>query len=233
MLINITGYVTETHGEGSFTIKITDDKGKHPQVSKKAKIYTIQDYYPHKSIYVPIVAQTDKNDSRLRDIEKCMSFSKGLKKGDRVDICVYIVHEKQENNKPVYHIDDNQVNRENYTNTKFFLWLHPGSNMFKRLEIDTPQTLKFRKQNYYTDKNEKTIKKIVGDLSYKYNFKWWINKNPKLLYPRFVVIWIKTKVSNILGKIFGKGNISDRSLDIIISSAVTIIVAYIFYKLAR
>ena len=158
MLIKIIGYVTETYGEGSFTIKITDDKvtddkGKHPQVSKKAKIYTIQDYYPHESFYVFIGGQGDKNDPRLREIEKCMSFSKGLKKGDRVDICVYIVHEKQENKETVYYIDNNPVNRENYT--KFYLWLHPGSNMFKRLEIDTPQTLKFRKQNYYTDENRK------------------------------------------------------------------------------
>lgn len=106
--------------------------------------------------------------------------------------------------------------------------------MFKRLEIDTSQTLKFRKQNYYTDKNRKTFEKIVGNLSYKYNYKRWINKNPKILFPLFVGVWIKTKVSNILGKIFGEGKISDRSVTIIctiLSSAVTIIVAYIFYKL--
>ena len=96
MLINITGYVTETHGRGCFTIKITDDdvtddKGKHPQVSKDIKIYIRQGFYPHGSIFIPIGEQTDNNDSRLRDIEKSMSFSEGLKIGDRVDICVYIV----------------------------------------------------------------------------------------------------------------------------------------------
>ena len=234
MLINITGYVTETLRRGCFTIKITDDdvtdnKGKHPQVSEEVKIYIKQGYYPHKSIYI-YIGQGDKNDLRLGDIEKCTSFSKGLKKGDRVDICVYIVCEKQENNKPVYHIDDNPVNRENYT--KFYLWLHPGSNMFKRLEIDTPQTLKFRKQNYYTDKNRKTFEKIVGSLSYKYNYKWWINKNPKILCPLFVGVWIKTKVSNILGKIFGKGNISDRSVTII-CTILSIAVAIILYMLVR
>ena len=234
MLINITGYVTETLRRGCFTIKITDDdvtdnKGKHPQVSEEVKIYIKQGYYPHKSIYI-YIGQGDKNDLRLGDIEKCTSFSEGLKKGDRVDICVYIVHEKQENKETVYYIDNNPVNRENYT--KFYLWLHPGSNMFKRLEIDTPQTLKFRKQNYYTDKNRKKFEKIVGSLSYKYNYKWWINKNPKILCPLFVGVRIKTKVSNILGKIVGEDKISDRSLTIL-GIAATIIVPFIFYLFAR
>ena len=158
MFIRITGYVTETHRKEGFTIKITDDdvkddKGKHPQVSKEAKITIIPDRYPYQSTYKFIDRETP--DTRLQEIEKCMSFSDGLKKGDRVEICVYLVVEKQENQKYVYHIDNNPVNRENYT--KFPLWIHPGRNMFRRLEIDTPQTLRFRKQNYYTNKNRKTV----------------------------------------------------------------------------
>ena len=237
MTINIIGYVTETFKEGNFTIKITDDdvtdeKGKHPQVSKKATIYIRSGYYPHESYYVPIGGGTDRNDLRLGEIEKCISFGKGLKKGDMVDICVYLVNTKQENKETVYQIDDNPANRENYTKTYFYLWLHPGSNMFKRLEVDIPQSLKFRKQNYYTDKNRRTVKKIVKCSLYKYNFKWWINKNPKMLFPLFVWIWIKTKVSNILDKIFGVGKISDKSVTII-CTIIGIIAAYIFYKLGR
>ena len=85
MLINITGYVTETLRRGCFTIKITDDdvtddKGKHPQVSEEAKIYIKQGYYPHKSIYVPIGAQTDKNDPRLWDNRKKHVVQQRIKK---------------------------------------------------------------------------------------------------------------------------------------------------------
>lgn len=101
-----------------------------------------------------------------------------------------------------FYINKHPIDKKNYT--EFTLWLHLGCNMFERLELDTPETLKFRKKNYYMDRNRAICGKICGASTYKYKKEWWIKINPKLLFPVFAGIWFKTKVSKLWGYLSAK-----------------------------
>ena len=188
MKIVITGYVTQAHGAGSFTIKIThdnvkDQKGNHPEVSKVKRILIARGAYPDDNNQRFEKVKADYQKDR---INKCVSISKGLKKGDQVKCCVFIVDTRGDNGETIYPINDNPNDIETYT--KFDLWLYPDDNFFQRLEVDTPQTLKFRKQNYYMDINKTRYEKITGN---RYQNKWWMNKNPKITFP--ILWWIKVR----------------------------------------
>ena len=229
-MISIIGYVTETHGKKGFTIKITEDdvtdeKGKHPEVSKEVMITVNQLHYPHDSFYQKL----SRNDPRQEHINRCISISQELEKGDRVECSVYLVDDSINTNTNSYTINSNP--NDILTYTRFNLWLYPSPDSFKRLEVDTPQTLKFRKQNYYMDRNREKGEKITGDSSYQYKRKWWIKENPKIIFPLFVGIWIKTKVSNIWVRVTDQNNLN-KSLAIvtIISIVINIILVIITLK---
>ena len=232
--IEIIGYITETHGSNSFTIKITndnveDEKGIHPEVSKEKEI--IIDRYHYPDDYYQRFEKVETG-ARKENINRCISICKELKKGDRVECRVFIVTGSVDNNNTTYSINENPNDIETYT--KFRLLLYPYEDFFKRLEVDTPETLKFRKQNYYTDINQKKCEKITGS-KWKYEKKWWINKNPKIIFPILGWLWIKTKVSNLWGK-FTEQNKVERNVRItliiitIISITVSIILAILYFK---
>ncbi|MYK21104.1 hypothetical protein F4054_02450 [Candidatus Poribacteria bacterium] len=65
--------------------------------------------------------------------------------------------------------------------------------------MDAPETLKFRKRNYYTDTNLKKCQKAAGKYFQRfiYTNKWWINKNPKIIFPILWGIKIKTTLFNL------------------------------------
>ena len=78
-----------------------------------------------------------------------------------VECCVFIVdidNSGVQDGNVIYPINSNRNDVETYP--KFQLWIYPNDNYFKRLEIDTLETLKFRKQNYYMDTNRKKCEKI-------------------------------------------------------------------------
>ena len=115
------------------------------------------------------------------------------------------------------------------TYTKFDLWLDPNPLFFQRLEVDTPQTLKFRKQNYYIDINKTKYEKITGN---RYVMKWWMNKNPKIIFPILGWIRIKTRASNLWKRFKDPNNLTtSHKMWLIISVIVNIIlgILYFFY----
>ena len=225
MLIEITGYVTQAHGAEGFTIKIThdnvkDEKGNHPEVSKEKRIRIRRTVYPDDNYQR---FEKVNNDYQEDQIDESVSISRALKKGDRVKCCVFIV------NNTTYTINDNPNDRETYT--KFDLWLYPNDKFFERLEVDTSQTLKFRRQNYYTDINRKRCQKITDDELNAYRNKWWINKNPKIIFPILWWIQIRTRVSNFWKGFKDPNNLTtSHKMWLIISVIVNIIlgILYIF-----
>ena len=81
------------------------------------------------------------------------------------------------------------------TYTRYPLWLYQNTESFKRLDVDTPETLKYRRRNYYLDRNRNTCVKITGASFQKHNKSWWINKHPLIVVPYFIALWIITKFS--------------------------------------
>lgn len=209
-MIEITGYVTKIHKSNNFTLKITSDDvevdGSHPEVSKEIQIVVYSDVYPvdDNKRFEKVEAGYEK-----KRIDKCISISRELKRGDLVECCAFIVIEtdNDHDNSKIYTID-NDINRiETYTKYSP-LWLDPDPNSFKRLEVDTPETLKFRKQNYYTEINREKCEKITDNYYNKYREKWWINKNPKVISPILRWIQVRTTASNLWKRIMGKDNLT-------------------------
>ena len=224
-MIEITGYVTKSHVGSSFTLKITsdnveDEKGNHPEVSKETEILIARNLYPND---VHTRFEKVQGTYQTENLETCCSISRELKKGDRVKCSVFIVDTRSDNGA----INTNPNDIETYT--KFELWLYPDPTRFERLEVDTPETLKFRKQNYYTDINKKKCEKITGH-SWYYSGKWWINKNPKITFPILWWVKVRTTASNLWRRLTKQENLA-RTLIItnIISIIGNIILAWLLF----
>ena len=227
-MIRITGYITETRGKNGFTIKITEDdfedeKGKHPEESKEARITISRHLYPHNTANRFVKAE----GSQVDQIKRYMSISEGLKKGDMVKCYVYVVEEDRDINNTTYKI---KVRDDILSYAESNPWLCPGDTLFSRLDVDTPQSLKFRKQNYYMDRNKEKCEKITG-VSYQFEKNKWLYKNPKLLFLRFLMIRIKTKVTDLWGYLSAK-NLTILSIILTVALAllgivVTIIVGIV------
>ena len=233
-MIEIIGYITKSYGD-SFTLKITNDNvenenGNHPEVSKEAGIYIASNLFPNDwhTQFVEV-----KNTYQKKELKACYSISRELKKGDRVKCSVFIVDTNFDNEGKIYLIDTNPIHIESYT--KFKLWLYPHPESFKRLEVDTPETLKFRRQNYYVDINQKKYEKITGS-KWGCEKKWWINKNPKITFPMLWEIQVKTTVSNLWKRFTKQENLPKSSLitNIILAftTAISILIAIwsLFFK---
>ena len=140
-MIEITGYVAEKYNDGSFTLKITndnveDEKGNHPEVSKEIRIIIAAALYP--SEYIERFEITQKNH-HISTIDKCLSISRELKRGDRVKCSAFIVDTtgNEYDNNRTFTINKDINNRETYTKYSP-LWLDPNLRSFGRLEADTP-----------------------------------------------------------------------------------------------
>ena len=229
-MIEITGYVTKAYGGPDFTIKITDDKvgyeeWNHHGVSKEVEIRLNTEYYPNEiHSQFERVARGYYKDR----IDRCLSITRELKIGDRVECCVFIVDDPiVQDGDTIYPINRNRNDVETYP--KFQLWIYPDDNFFKRLEIDTLETLKFRRQNYYADVNNKNCEKIIGTSYHQYTNSWWINKNPKITFP--IRGWIKVRIAaSNLWKRFTEQKTLTISLTIVTIISILIAIWSTFFK---
>ena len=200
MQIDITGYITEARGKDGFQIKITSDKVhslfSDIQVSKEVSVFIDKYHYPDN--YNSVFEKIGQNESIRREIVKCRSLCDALRVGDQVECAVFIVDTEFRNDTETHVINNNRRDIKDYT--EFFLWLYPKPDLFKRLEVDSRESLKFRKQWFYTCKNREKCAEITGSEWNDYGNKWWINKNPKIIFPIIWWIQFKTKVSNLLSK---------------------------------
>ncbi len=219
MIIDITGYVTESLVNYHFTIKVTSDSVERLplsnfQVSKEVKILILPYFYPLDD-NSKFIALTARDDPRLNEINKCHSFGGALKEGDQIKCSVFIVD-------PVTHaINRNRRDIETYAD--FDLWLYPNKGYFRRSESDSRESLKFRKQWRYTCINRKKCGKITG-YGYKYRSRRWINKNPIIILPIIGWIHVKTAVS----KLWERFTKQEKSFVIgIIGIVVTIVIGII------
>ena len=190
MRIDITGYVTEPLVSYQFTIKVTSDRVERLslsnfQVSKEVRISIPPEFYPFDDKFIGLTA---RDDPRISEIDKCLSFGNALSKGDQIECSVFIVDPKTRA------INRNRRDIETYAD--FDLWLYPNNGYFRRSESDSRESLKFRKQWRYACINREKCEKITG-YAYKYRSRRWINKNPTIILPIIWWIQVKTTVSNL------------------------------------
>ena len=201
MIIDITGYVTELHGENGFKIKVTSDcvhsrSFSDMEVSKEVMVSISANLYP----------SDDGSEFKLTEdkykrdkINKYRSLSNALKLGDQVNCVVFVVEQETRNGVKTYAINYRPKDIKTYAD--FDLWLCPYDDCFQRLEVDSRESLKFRKQWYYTCKNRKKCAEITSSEWNDYRNKWWINKKPKIIFPIIWWIRVKTTVSNLLKRL--------------------------------
>ena len=181
-MIDIIGYITETYGKDSFMIKITSDEAptlscSNIQVSKEVTVSINASHFPSddRSQFQKLSAFS-WDDPRWNDINKSHFLCDTLKKGDQIECTVYIIGEKIHNKKTGYNINNNPIDIKNYAEAGFQLWL--SHSKFQRLDVDSQESLKFRKQWFYTCQNRKKCEEITKHEWNRYREKWWINKNP-------------------------------------------------------
>ena len=233
MQIDITGYITEARGPDGFQIKVTSDKVRSLfrdiQVSKEVSVFIDKYHYPDN--YNSVFEEIGQNESIRREIVKCRSLCDALRVGDQVECAVFIVDTEFRNDTETHVINDNRRDIKAYA--EFFLWLYPKPDLFKRLGVDSQESLKFRKQWFYTCKNREKCSEITGSEWNDYGNKWWISKNPKIISSIIWWIQVKTKISNSWKKIIGQENLLKNTLAIIgivvgiISIVATIVVGII------
>ena len=203
MIIDIVGYVTERFTNYHFTIKVTGDRVKrlslsNLQVSKEVRIYISPYLYPSDNDRKFETLPEEDNFHRDQRNE-CLFLGKTLRMGDHIKCSVCIVEGETRNGREIYPINRTRKYIESYAD--FPLWLYPNDGSFRRLESDSRESLKFRKQWRYTCMNRKEYKKITGYTLFGYRDKKWVNKNPKITFPILWWIRVKTTVSNLLKRL--------------------------------
>ena len=203
MRIDITGYVTEPFVNYFFTIKVTSDRVEHPslsfsdiQVEKEVTIFIPPGFCP--SEHYTEFKTTEESGSHRDMINKCLSLGRALRMGDHVKCSVFIVESETRNGDTTHNINNNRKDVETYAD--FPLWLYPNDDYFKRLEVDSQKSLKFRKQWWYTCINRGKYEKITD---YPFGNYWWMNKNPKMIFP--ILWWIRFRTA--ISKLSKKQNI--------------------------
>ena len=228
-MIDIIGYVTQTHGKDGFTIKVTCDavqslSFRNIQISREVRVF-MRPYYPSETnnVFQEIpISQWD--NPRNREIDESRSISNALRMGDRVKCSVFIVETETHNRQETFVINRNRKDIEAYAD--FPLWLYPDPQLFKRLEVDSRESLKFRKQWFYTCLNREKCEEITGDKWNKYRDKPWINKNPTIIRPIIWWIHIKTAVSNLWERLTGQGKNKSTTINTIVT-VIAIVVGII------
>lgn len=219
MLIDITGYVTEAYGNNKFKIKITSDRIgslSDIQVSKEVGVFIKSYYYP--TDYYTEFKPTGESEYKKNKVNNCIFLSQVLRRGDEIKCSVFIVEGELRNGRETYTINSNRKDIETYADFTP-LWLYPDPQFFKRLEVDSRESLKFRKQWFYTCVNREKYKKITGYTLYGYGDKKWINKNPIIIVPIIWWIQVKTTVSNLWERLTGQ----EKNKSTTINTVVTII----------
>ena len=197
MKIDITGYITEARGKDGFQIKVTSDKVyslfTDIQVSKEVSVRIDKYHYPDN--YNSVFEKIGQDESIRREIAECRFLCNALREGDRVECAVFIVDTELRNDTETHVINSKHRDIKDYADS--FLWLYPNTDTFKRLEVDSRESLKFRKQWFYTCINREKYKKITGSTLYGYRDKKWVSKNPKIT---FLILWwirLRTVASNL------------------------------------
>ena len=216
MAIDIIGYVTERLVNYNFKIKITSDSVErlslsNIQITKEVGIHISPYYYlsddesEFKRLTVEEVERltaeeserlTEENKSRIDKVNKCLSFGKALRMGDQIECSVFIVEPETRSGVTTYAINNRRKDIETYADFDH-LWLYPNDVSFRRLEADSRESLKFRKQWFYTCINREKYKKITGYTLFGYRDKKWVHKNPKITFPILWGIQVKTIVSKL------------------------------------
>ena len=162
MLIDITGYVTEAYRNNEFKIKITSDRVgslfSDIQVSKEVEVFIKPYYYP--TDYYTEFTPTRESEYKKDKVKDCIFLSKVLRRGDEIKCSVFIVETEIHDTHTAYKINSNRKDVETYAD--FPLWLYPNDDDFQRLEVDSKESLKFRKQWRYTCINRKKCEEITG-----------------------------------------------------------------------
>ena len=187
---------------------IEDEKGNHPEVSKEKNVFIPGALYPND--YHTQFENIKDNEYLMGKIDECWSRSKELKKGDQVKCSVFIVEEETRNGVTTYVINRRSTDIKVYAD--FDLWLYPDPESFKRLEVDSRESLKFRKQWFYTCKNREKCEEITGSKWNDYRYKGWINKNPKIIFPILWGIRLGTAASNLWGRLTRQENLPKDSI---------------------
>ena len=237
-MIDIIGYVTKLHGKNGFEIKVTSDKVQHLsfsdiQVSKEVRVFIDRYHYPSDddSEFEKI---TGEGEYRRDKINNSRSLSNALRKGDRVECSVFIVESETRNRVETHKIKRNRKDIETYAD--FPLWLYPDpdpdSDHFKRLEVDSRESLKFRKQWRYTCINREKYEKITGSKWNDYRNKGWINRHPIRTFPRIWWVQVKTTASNLWKRFTKQENLTiTLTIVTIISVLSALIIAWLhFFK---
>lgn len=199
MRIDIIGYVTKLHGKNGFEIKVTSDRVaglsfRDVQVSKEVRIWINAYRYPSDdSSEFELTTVEDK--SRRGKINKYRSLSNGLRMGDRVKCYVFIVEKETRKGVETHAIRSRPKEIKTYAD--FDLWLYPNEDSFERLEVDSWESLKFRKQWIYTCINRAKCAKITGSTWNDYRNKPWINKPPKLIFPMLWRVRFRTAATKL------------------------------------
>ena len=234
MFIDITGYVTELHGEDGFKIKVTSDKvysrsSSDLQVSKEVRIFISPDRYPSDNGSEFKLTTVEDKDQRDR-INKFRSLSNALRMGDRVNCAVFVVEREIRNEVETYVINYRPKDIKTYADFDY-LWLCPYDSCLKRLDVDSRESLKFRKQWRYACINRVKYGKITG-YAYKYRSRRWINKNPKMIFPILWWIQVKTTASNLWKRFTKQENLTiTLTIVTIISVLSALIIAWLhFFK---
>ena len=202
-MIDIIGYVTKLHGKNGFEIKVTSDKVQHLsfsdiQVSKEVRVFIDRYHYPSDddSEFEKI---TGEGEYRRDKINNSRSLSNALRKGDRVECSVFIVESETRNRVETHKIKRNRKDIETYADFPLWLYPDPDSDHFKRLEVDSRESLKFRKQWRYTCINREKYEKITGSKWNDYRNKPWINKPPKLIFSMLWGVRFRTAATKLWG----------------------------------
>ena len=232
-MIDIIGYVTKLHGKNGFEIKVTSDKVQHLsfsdiQVSKEVRVFIDRYHYPSDddSEFEKI---TGEGEYRRDKINNSRSLSNALRKGDRVECSVFIVESETRNRVETHKIKRNRKDIETYADFPLWLYPDPDSDHFKRLEVDSRESLKFRKQWRYTCINREKYEKITGSKWNDYRNKGWINKHTIRTFPRIWGIRFRTAVSKLRKGFTKQENLT--KISIIISIILALITIWsLFFK---
>lgn len=198
MKIKIEGYVIDTHGEHTFTIKIINDNlndRKFKLNKESAKIYIHPYLYP--CDLHDVFEQATGNQKE--HINQCLGISRHLMPGDLVNCSVFVVDKSSV-------ISENPNDIETYI--KHNIWLYPYPEEFNRIDGDTKDTIKFRKHKMY----KKTNTEKTNLSSWELTDKWWGNKNPKIVFPIVWYINIKDAIKHAIKTIFENKNINKTSI---------------------
>ena len=231
-LIKITGYVTKAYSS-EFKLHVINDsieneQGIHPNISKEIEVLIDKARYPDDYHAKFEMIENKPGSYKWNSIRNCLSICRGLRKGALVDCEVFVVNIKRDGNGlKSYEISSDPMQIENYT--RYTLYLYPEDESFKHLDGDIKETLKFRTQNYYANINRTKCYNIAGNTSYKYSEKWWINKNPTMIFPILAGIRIRTAFSKLWGKFTEHDNLQKILIIVTALLIITNIITAILY----